>query len=125
MDKPRILIVDDEISSSRLLKANLDLTGRYEVRVENRPDRAAEAARQFRPHLALLDAIMPLMSGTHLAAVLQADPELRVIRIIFLTAAEAPLMDEEAVNGLSQFPCINKPASMEEILPCIERNLPP
>jgi PleD family two-component response regulator len=59
MDKKRILIVDDEVGAARLLKANLEQTNRYEVRVENWPEDAATAARQFKPHLVLLDIIMP------------------------------------------------------------------
>jgi CheY-like chemotaxis protein len=31
MDKKRILIVDDEVGAARLLKSNLEETGRYEV----------------------------------------------------------------------------------------------
>jgi CheY-like chemotaxis protein len=125
MNQARILIVDDEVGSSRLLKANLELTGRYNVCVENRPENALEVARQFRPHVALLDVIMPRMSGPCLAAALLADPELRVIRILFLTAAAAPLMNDEMASGLLGFPCITKPASMAEILAQLEKNLPP
>jgi CheY-like chemotaxis protein len=31
MDKKRTLIVDDEVEAARLLKSNLEETGRYEV----------------------------------------------------------------------------------------------
>jgi two-component system, OmpR family, phosphate regulon response regulator PhoB len=125
MRPARILIVDDEVGSSRLLKANLELTGCYEVCVENDSENAVAAARQFRPHLIVADVIMPRMSGACLAAALRADPDLRSIPIVFLTAAERPLMTEETANGLRGFPCISKPASMEDILPHIENNLPP
>ena len=35
-NKNRILVVDDEPSFTRLLKLNLERTGQYEVRAENR-----------------------------------------------------------------------------------------
>ncbi len=124
MSRARILIVDDEVGSSRLLKANLELTGRYDVRVENRPENAVSVARQFRPHVALLDVIMPRISGPTLAAALRADPELKVVRVVFLTAAAPPLVNAEMADGLQGFPCISKPASVEVILSHIENNLP-
>lgn len=124
MKRPRILIVDDEVGAARLLKVNLESTGRYEVCVETRPLDALEAARHFQPHLAVLDVIMPQISGTSLAARLRAEPNLKAVAIIFLTAATPELINEEVKNGLAGFPCIGKPVSMEELLLHIERNLP-
>jgi CheY-like chemotaxis protein len=124
MSRVRILIVDDEVGSSRLLKRNLELTGRFEVRVENRPREAVAAARQFSPHLAMVDVIMPDLTGPGLVAALEADPELKVIRIVFLTAAAPPLMPEEIAETLEGRVVITKPVSMEEIISVIERNLP-
>ena len=112
--------MDDEIGSSRLLKANLELTGLYEVRIENRPENAVGAAREFKPHLFLLDIIMPTLSGTQLAAILQADPELGLIPIVFLTAASTDLLPQGSDPILQGRPCIPKPACMEEILESVE-----
>lgn len=120
----RILIVDDEIGSTRLLKANLELTGLYQVCVEHRPERAIEAARQFKPHLLLLDVIMPNLSGPQLAFLLQDDPELKAIPIVFLTAAPTSLLPHGADPILQGRPCISKPACMEEILQSLEQILP-
>ena len=125
MARTRVLIVDDEAGSSRLLKANLDLLGRFEVRVENHPEKAVEAARQFRPEVALVDVIMPQMSGTSLALAFQADPDLKPIRVVFLTAAAPPLMNEEVTRVLRSYPYILKPASLEDILPHLDNHLPP
>ena len=51
MEKKKILVVDDEKSLTTLLKLNLEDTGNYEVRVENWPEDALRAAREFKPHL--------------------------------------------------------------------------
>ena len=120
MDPKRILIVDDEAGSSRLLKANLELAGPYEVRVENCPEMALEVARQFKPNVALLDVIMPNISGTSLALAFLEDPDLKFTRIIFLTAAAAPLMTEDVMLIMCRFPCVFKPATIEDILFHIE-----
>jgi CheY-like chemotaxis protein len=82
----KILFVDDEASLTRLVKANLERTGRFEVRTENQGANAIEAARQFRPDLIFLDVMMPDMSGADIAAALKEDPLLSTIPYVFLTA---------------------------------------
>src|ERR1039457_122482 len=84
--KKRILVVDDEPAMTRMIKLNLEQTGRYEVRTENLGRKAIEAAREFRPDLILLDVIMPGMLGSEIAAQLQQDPELSAVKYVFLTA---------------------------------------
>jgi CheY-like chemotaxis protein len=125
MPRRRILLVDDEIGSTRLLKANLELTGLYEVRIENQPENAVWVAHQFRPHLFLLDILMPHLSGTQLAAILQTDPELKPVPIVFLTAAPTSLLPQGADPILQRWPCIPKPTCMEEILRTLETSLSP
>ena len=45
MQKKRILIVDDDPDVTAVLKLNLENTGAYEVREENRSEHALAAAR--------------------------------------------------------------------------------
>ena len=125
MEKKRILIVDDEVGAARLLKANLEQTNRYEVRVENWPEDAATAARQFQPHLVLLDIIMPRMPGGNVAAAFEADPELKGIPIVFLTAAVRRHQIEENDGIICDHPCLAKPASVQQVIQSIEAHLPP
>ena len=63
MSRKRILVIDDEASFTRNLKLNLEETGEYEVREENKGTEGLTAAREFRPDLILLDVIMPDMAG--------------------------------------------------------------
>lgn len=123
MTKKRILIVDDEVGAARLLKANLEQTDRYEVRVENWPEDALAAAREFRPDLVLLDIIMPRLPGGNVAAQIEADPSLKGTPIVFLTAAvrkHGPRSVEEHEWVICDHPCVAKPASAEEIIQFIE-----
>ena len=85
MPKKRILLVDDEKSLTTLLKLNLEETGNYDVRVENWPEDALAAAREFKPDLVLLDIIMPRMPGGNVAALIDNDPQLKGTPIVFLT----------------------------------------
>ncbi|MBA3962360.1 MAG: response regulator [Chthoniobacterales bacterium] len=86
MDKPRILIVDDDAALSRLVGLSLEKTRLYQVRVENRSRQALACAREFQPHLVLLDVDMPGMDGGAVAAQLRADTSLRDLHIIFFTS---------------------------------------
>ena len=129
MSKKRILIVDDEVGAARLLGANLEATGCYETRVENWPEDIVAVAREYRPDVILMDIIMPRMSGGDAIELLQADPALRSIPVIFLTAAVQRWQVEDHEGIICDHPCIAKPASTEEIIRCIEKqppaNLPP
>jgi CheY-like chemotaxis protein len=123
MTKKRILIVDDESLAARMLKNNLEQTGRYEARVENWAEDAMGAAHEFKPDLVLMDIIMPRMLGGNVAAAFQADSELNRIPIIFLTAAVQKSIVAEHEGVISGNRIIAKPASLEEILRRIEEIL--
>jgi CheY-like chemotaxis protein len=124
MDKKRILIIDDDMGSARLLKSNLEQTGRFDVRVENWPEDAVAVAREFRPHLVLLDIIMPRMPGGDVVAAFQADSEVKDTAIVFLTAAVRRHQVEDHEGIICDLPCLAKPASVEEIVRCIDTNIP-
>ena len=119
--KKRILLVDDEKSFTHLLKMNLEDTGQYEVRVENWAEDAYQAARQFKPHLVLLDIIMPRMPGGNVAAQIKEDPELKDTPIVLLTAAVRKHQVEENEGMICDFPCLAKPVSVETIIEAIEK----
>ena len=122
MAKKRILLVDDEKSLTSLLKLNLEEIGNYEVRVENWPEDALAAAREFKPDLVLLDIIMPRMPGGNVAALIDNDPQLKGTPIVFLTAAVRKHQVEENEGIICDHPCLAKPASMEEIVAMIEKH---
>lgn len=86
MQKKRILIIDDDVSLTQMVKINLEETGNYEVLVQNRSSQALASAKSFRPDLILLDYIMPGMDGGDVSAQLHNDPFLSTVPIIMVTA---------------------------------------
>lgn len=96
MNRKRILIVDDEVGITRLAKLSLERSGRYKVRTENNGLQALAAAREFNPDLILLDVVMPTVDGGDVAAQVQADPVLKQIPIMFLTAI---VSNQDTANG--------------------------
>ena len=119
--KKKVLLVDDEKSFTNLLKLNLEQTGNYDVSVVNWSEDALPTARQFKPDLMLLDIIMPRMPGGNVVAQFEADPELKNLPIVFLTAAVQRSRLEEMDGIISGRPCLAKPASLEEIVAMIEK----
>ena len=122
MAKKRILLVDDEKSLTTLLKLNLEDTGNYDVRVENWPEDALAAAREFKPDIVLLDIIMPRLPGGNVAAQIDSDPLLKGTPIVFLTAAVRRSQVEDNDGIICEHPCLAKPASVDEVIAMIEKH---
>ncbi|GDY23970.1 response regulator [Verrucomicrobiota bacterium] len=123
MNKHRILIVDDEHAITRMVKLNLESTGRYEVRGENSSVNALAVAREFRPDLVLLDVIMPGADGGEIAARMKNDAVLRQVPIVFLTATVSP--KEAGKGGLisAGMKFLAKPVSLATLVGCLEEFL--
>jgi CheY-like chemotaxis protein len=121
--KKKVLLVDDEKSFTNLLKLNLEQIGRYDVRVVNWSEDALPAAKEFKPDIMLLDIIMPRMPGGNVVAQFEADPDLKNTPIVFLTAAVQRSRVEEMDGIISGRPCLAKPATVEEIVAMIEKQV--
>jgi len=121
--KKKILIIDDEVPFTRMLKMNLEKTGNYEVCEENISEDAVKTAKAFKPDLIFLDVIMPRMFGGDIAVKLKAEPELERVPIVFLTAYVKRRLVEEHDGYISGYPFLAKPASLEEIIDAIEKNI--
>jgi CheY-like chemotaxis protein len=80
----RILVVDDDTDSARMLKVLLRCEG-HEARIAPDGPSAIEAATLFRPDVVLLDLTLPGMSGVEVAAGLRCLPELGACRLVAVT----------------------------------------
>jgi CheY-like chemotaxis protein len=119
----RILVVDDRASDSRLVKLYLERDNDYVVREVNDANAAISVAEDFEPDLILLDLMMPGMGGTELAGLFEANPKLKAVPIVFLTAA---ITKEQvvAVGGrIGKFPFLAKPIVLTEVAACLKRIL--
>ena len=121
--KRRILIIDDEVTLTRLLQLNLERTGAYEVRVENWGARGVAAAHEFHPDLILCDVVMPDMEGGEVVAQLRADPSLQETPVVFLTAVVSKQEAEARGGVIGGHPYLAKPSSIEEVVRCIEQHV--
>jgi len=122
-DKKRILVVDDEPSITRLLKLNLEQTNKYTVRAENDAEAAFAAAEEFKPHLILLDVMMPGLDGGELANRLQASPNLGSVPIVFLTAVATKGEVFARGGQVGGHTFLAKPVEISEVIACLKQHL--
>jgi diguanylate cyclase (GGDEF)-like protein len=109
-----ILIVDDDPDILRVVEVNLRLHG-YEVLCASSGAEALAAIENKRPHLALVDLMMPGMDGLELTRRLRADPMVTALPIIMLTA-KALTSDKVAGLAAGADDYIVKPFDTSELL---------
>jgi len=80
----RILVVDDNLHSAQTLELLLR-NERYQVLALSNSTKAAELARSFAPHIALLDLAMPVMDGVALCSFFRQWPWGKKMHIIAVT----------------------------------------
>ncbi len=81
----KILLVDDDTDILEIVGFNLENEG-FQVRTASNGKEAIKEAKQFRPHLIILDVMMPEMDGVETCENLRKIPELESVLITFLTA---------------------------------------
>lgn len=80
----RILVVDDETAIAEFIKMGLEVEG-YEVKVAFEGIEAVKIAREFLPHVIVLDLMLPGMSGFEVCQMVKKEI---VTSVIMLTARE-------------------------------------
>lgn len=103
-----VLCVDDENDILQVARLSLEAVGGFTVTLCEGSAKALDAIRAARPDLVLLDVMMPEMDGPTTLARLLADPELRRIPVVFMTAKVQP-PEMEHYLGLGAVGVIAKP----------------
>lgn len=119
-NKKRILVVDDNGTTLRTMKAMLE--DRYEVAIAISGAQAMTSIGKKRPDLILLDYEMPICDGKMTLEMIRADEELKDIPVIFLTAVN-DRANIEAVLKLKPAGYFLKPAVKDQLIGEIEKVL--
>ncbi|MDP4300809.1 response regulator transcription factor [Leptothrix discophora] len=116
-----VLIVDDVPDNLAVLHDALDESG-YTVLVATNGVDAIARALQARPHVVLLDAVMPGMDGFEVARRLKADAQTAHIPIVFMTGLTET---EHVVAAFAAGGCdyVTKPIRAREVLARIAAHL--
>ena len=95
-EKALILVVDDDEDIARFVEVNLKLHG-FEVLLARDGAEALEIIQRHRPHLAVVDLMMPNVDGLEVCRQLKGDPRTKTIPVIMLTAKAE---EADQVTGL-------------------------
>ena len=110
----RILVVDDEPDIREFVQYNLVKAG-YEVACATNGRDALAMAADFRPHLVLMDMMMPEMDGREACRQLRANPATAKAMIVFLSAVcEEDSLVECYEAGADDY--ITKPFNIVELV---------
>lgn len=109
-----LLIVDDELPNRLYLRALLEPYGATIIEAENGMD-ALEAARKDPPDLALVDVMMPGLSGYEVCEALVNEPSTSHVAVIMVTARTTG-EDVEHAFEKGAFDYIRKPFHARELL---------
>ena len=83
--KYKILLVDDEPDILEFLSYNIEREG-FEVHTAQNGKEAIDIAKEIKPHLIILDVMMPEMDGVETCDAIRNDPVIKNTIIAFLTA---------------------------------------
>ena len=114
----KILIVDDDVSITELMKALLKMEG-YEPITVNDSLQAIEIAKSENPDLITLDLMMPGLTGFELCKMITEDPDLSNTPVIIISAKDDAESKKMALaSGAKDY--LNKPFLVEDFIGTIE-----
>ena len=123
MKKKKILIIDDEKDFTEMIKLNLEDTGEYEVKAEDKGVNALRAAKSFKPDLILLDIIIKDMDGGAIRHQLKTDKATKDMPIVFLTATVDASKVPPEDNVIGGYTFLAKPISTERLIEAIKSKI--
>lgn len=95
----RVLIVDDDAGTRRLLRRILQAHGRFAIHEAGSGDEALAEAHRTRPDVLLLDLMMPEMDGFAVLERLRQQPETASIPVIVVTAMDLTPAERKLLEG--------------------------
>jgi CheY-like chemotaxis protein len=116
-----VLVIDDSPTITKVVQLVLTKAG-YQVHTAADGEAGLEAVRAQRPDLILLDFVMPRMNGYQFCRELVADPKLRDIPVV-LMSAKGDQVGERFVKVMGIVDYITKPFSPEAITAVVQHTI--
>jgi DNA-binding response OmpR family regulator len=110
----KILIVDDDVTITELMKSLVKMEG-HEPTTVNDSLQAVEVANSVNPDLITLDLMMPGLTGFELCELLHGDPKFSSVPIVIISAKDDPASKEKAL-ALGARDYITKPFNVDDFL---------
>jgi DNA-binding response OmpR family regulator len=114
MNKPHVLIVEDEHDIAGLIKHTLERTGDAVAEIVGSGDAALKSVAERTPDLIILDLNLPVLSGIEVCRILRSRTDSVHVPIIMLTARTS---ENDRVTGLDlgADDYVTKPFSLREL----------
>jgi len=120
MAKKKVMIVDDELDFLRIVRLNLEQTGKYEVLTLSSAKYIISQVDVFKPDIILLDILMPGIKGIEACEMLNKDPVGTRIPIIVLSALDKRI-DKLKAYKVGVVGYLVKPIEKEKLIANIEK----
>lgn len=109
-----ILVADDDAMNREIMEAFL-ATENYEVHLANNGETALALMARLRPHLLILDVLLPDMSGYEVCQNLKTNPITAAIPVLIVTGYDEP-EDKQAAKAAGANDFLARPFEPEEFL---------
>jgi len=123
-DSKRVVCIEDEPEMIDLVRLILGRKG-FNVIGANGGIEGLETVRRLRPDLVLLDLMMPDMDGWEVYQQIKADPSLREIPVVVVTAKAQSIDKVLGLHIAKVDDYITKPFGPQELLESVEKILGP
>ncbi len=121
LPKDTVLVVEDNEMNMKLMRTVLQVKGNYEVLEADNAGDGIEMARKYRPDIILMDIMLPGMDGNAATRLLKADPELKDIPVVALTANAMSPGDKENALQAGCAGYITKPIDVRRFINTMEQ----
>jgi len=120
----RVAIVDDDQLHVQMMERALRSLGpRLELQTAADGFAAGALLYSFRPHLVLLDLVMPGLDGFDVCRRIRAAPEFASTGVVVVTAHTSPAV-RRRLSELGADDCLTKPFRRTDLRPLLERFVP-
>src|SRR5688500_10084921 len=112
--RTKILVVEDNLGTRSTLEYALEFEG-YDVRGVSDDDEVAGALLDHRPHLVILDVMMPGKDGFEVLRDIRSDADTKELPVLMLTALDDPASTWKGWSGGCDY-YMNKPFDTSDLL---------
>lgn len=119
--KRQILLIDDDVAFTSLVKRLLEDEGEYQVVPLNDSNAAEDQARNLKPDVVVADIIMAPRDGAEVFVSFQEDPELSDIPFIIMSAFLNNRVFPDSPLDFGAHDVLEKPMNLSDLKFLIER----
>ncbi len=95
----RVVVIEDNVESARLISRILEAEDKYEVYLAHNGAYGINLVRKALPDLVITDLMMPDVDGFTVIDMIRADPQLQHIPVVVITAKELTVKERQWLNA--------------------------